>query len=176
MLRAVLVGLGGLLAASACAGGSGAPSADTSPSDPPLPADKLLRELSGAEAEALCEWESALLARGNCLQNAIISGGFQAQISADPATLAASQGICRTELELCTAPDRIATGVLDCTRQIQTGFLKCPLHVSDTEACDHDLAKSYAAQPECGALTEESFRQVLYRMDPASCHHPECQN
>jgi hypothetical protein len=161
---------------SACAGGSGTPGGSQDEPAPSLPADKPLRELNRAEAEALCEWESALLARGNCLQNAILSGGFRAQISADPATLANARGVCSTELELCTAPDAIATGILDCAEQIQTGFPKCALRVSDAESCDHDLARAYAMQPECGALTEESFRQVLHRTDPPSCLHPECRN
>jgi hypothetical protein len=176
MVRAGFFGISCLLATSACAGGAGTPGGSQDKPAPSLPADKPLRELSRVEAQALCEWESALLARGNCMQNAILSGGFQAQISADPATVANARGICGTELELCTAPDAMATGILDCTKQIQTGFLKCALRVSDAESCDRDLARDYAMQPECGALTEESFRQVLYRTDPVSCQHPECRN
>jgi hypothetical protein len=171
MVRQRALGVGVLLLVSGCAGGSGA---GTDAPTPSLPADKPLRELSAAEAEALCEWESTLLDRGKCLQDAILAGGFEGQISADPATLRKARDICGRELELCTAPDRVATHVLGCIQHVRTGFAVCPLRVSDAEACDHDLARDYAAQPACAALTEQNFRPVLYSTTPASCLAPAC--
>ena len=41
--------------------------------------------------------------------------------------------------------------------------------------CDSTApARDFATQPECEALTEETFQQVLYRMQPASCQDPAC--
>src|SRR5215831_11993422 len=81
------VGILLLLTSGACSDdGSSTADAGRGPPSPELPPDTALKDLSKAQAEALCEWEDARVTSGECLQNAILAGGFIAQISADDAT------------------------------------------------------------------------------------------
>src|SRR5450432_2920778 len=163
--------------ALACLNGCSSASAqeDNSATAPTnVPPDRKLRDLTPTDAQSICEWQSARLQRGWCLQNAILKSGFTVPFSSDPEKIDATRKSCATELARCTAPDQVAGAILDCASEIVSKRPECNATVQDTERCTSDLADGFATQPECAALTEASFREVLYRPNPASCMLSGC--
>jgi hypothetical protein len=159
-----------------CGCGSASSSSSASPEGgaSSLPADIKLRDVPAADVEPFCENESAQLHAGWCLQNAILAGGAMAKTWADPASVDEARRVCQNELAGCTAPDTIANTILDCAKMFTPTNPKCSATVGDLERCNADLAAGFATQPSCSELTESSFRDVLYRMLPLSCHWPDC--
>lgn len=142
--------------------GSGAGTADTdmpASSELPPPGARLV-ELTPDQALSLCEWQSALLHAGFCRQNALIASR--------------SGQDCAAYLTACTAPDRVATEILTCAQTTRDPARACDHTVAEVQACARDVERQYAAQPTCQTLTDENFRDVLYRMSPPSCERLEC--
>src|SRR5688572_15308023 len=153
-----MVGLGACaaLAAAVLAGCASSSEAPPDPAtNPSLPdGSKLLVDLTDAEALALCEWESDRLHYGNCLDDAIL--------------LSRSRS-CTNYLAMCTAPDAIASQLIECARNAVDRERYCDTTVADRLRCDLDLQRQYDALPPCDRVTDEVVREVLYSMSPPSC-------
>jgi hypothetical protein len=154
-----MVGLGVRAAFAAAAVVAGCASSSESPPDPTSNPDlpdgsKLLVDLTDAEALALCEWESDRLHYGNCLDDAIL--------------LSRSMS-CTSSLAACTAPEAIASQLIECARNTVDRERYCDTTVAERLRCDLDLQRQYDALPPCDRVTDEVVREVLYSTFPPSC-------
>jgi hypothetical protein len=129
-------------------------------SDPTLPdGSKYVVDLTDDEALALCQWESERLHFGNCLDDAIV--------------LSRSTN-CADSLAACTAPDAVASVLLECVAGTRDAAQSCDTTVAERLKCDLDLKQQYDAMPRCEQVTDQVIREVLYRMSPASCIALRC--
>jgi hypothetical protein len=115
---------------------------------------KYVVDLTDDEALALCQWESERLHYGNCLDDAIL--------------LSRSRS-CSDFLASCTAPDAVASVLLECVAGTRDEAQSCDTTVAERLKCDLDLKQQYDAMPPCDRVTDQAIREVLYRMSPASC-------
>jgi hypothetical protein len=72
------------------------------------------------------------------------------------------------------AADAVAGLVLDCVERMLDPTRACDARVTDVTRCTIDTKAIYDTLPSCDRVTDESFRQVLYSMPPASCEGLGC--
>jgi hypothetical protein len=141
-----------------CASSSGeAPAPESHPTLPD--GDKYVVDLTDDEALALCQWESERLHYGNCLDDAIV---LSRSVS------------CAESLAACTAPDAVASVLLECVAGTRDEARSCDTTVAERLKCDLDLKQQYDAMPSCDQVTDQVIREVLYRMSPTSCSVLRC--
>jgi hypothetical protein len=123
----------------------------------------------------LCEWQKEMVAEGNCLQNALLTGGFDpAPISEDPSSIERARATCEAELAECLRRLARPEDLEECAARARQQFAKCDVSIADIEECTVDYAAVYAGMPPCSALTVDVFRKVLYTFAPPSCETPSC--